>query len=59
MRIILILLALFLLTALLTGFIQAVPDDEKTQQAQNFYQVSLHATNRGIGFIYSKDHGGL
>jgi hypothetical protein len=40
-----------------TGFTFLSPGDDKGKG--NFYSTSLHATNRGIGFIYSKEHGGL
>jgi len=29
------------------------------EPAESFYATSLHATNRGIEFVYSKEHGGL
>ena len=42
---------------LFTGFSLVSPGDNYDKA--NFYSKSLHATNRGIGFIYSKEHGGL
>jgi len=30
-----------------------------TQASTNFFEKSLHFTNRGIEFVYSKEHGGL
>lgn len=46
----------FLLVFLSNSFIY-FQDDDKGKA--NFYSKSLHATNRGIGYIYAKEQGGL
>ena len=38
---------------------RAVAEEQKPPAEENFYAKSLHYTNRGIEFIYSKEHGGL
>jgi hypothetical protein len=35
------------------------PEEEKKSAQENFYQKSLHYTNKGLSFVYSKEHGGL
>jgi len=52
-----IFLSLFIIM-ILASFISS-SGDEKDVQKVNFYQKSLHATNKGIEFIYSKENGGI
>jgi len=47
------------LTIMMTSYSFFFAKDEKAAKTENFYQKSLHATNRGIEFIYSKEGGGL
>jgi hypothetical protein len=52
-----IITGIILMSLIFTGFTYFSNGDNK--EKTNFYSTSLHATNRGIGFIYSKEHGGL
>ena len=53
------LISVFIL--LLSGFfiIKATGDEEAQSKEKNFYEKSLHYTNRGLEYWYSKEQGGL
>ena len=52
---------LFVSFAVLLLFVGAIRVEGQTQAPpdENFFTKSLHYTNRGIEFVYSKEHGGL
>lgn len=50
-----LLIVLFIVFSLNCAFCQ----DQKPLPVDNFYTKSLHYTNKGIGFVYSKENGGL
>lgn len=48
---------IFLAGLIFAGF--SIYKGGSNKEKSNFYSSSIHATNRGIGFIYSKENGGL
>ena len=48
-----------LVLGLLFFVVPAAGEEQAPPQEDVFYERSLHFTNRGIEFIYSKEHGGL
>jgi hypothetical protein len=49
----------FCLALVLSGFALQMPAQEGTRDGRSVYEKSLHYTNRGLEYWYSKDHGGL
>ena len=50
---------LFSVPVLLGLLCSAMAQEEKPLPTENFYTKSLHYTNKGIEFLYSKEQGGL
>ncbi|HTX87869.1 MAG TPA: hypothetical protein VMC08_02685 [Bacteroidales bacterium] len=56
----LVFVALGIVTCLaLVSYSVISPEDEKPSGQENFYKNSLHYTNKGLSYIYSKEQGGL
>jgi hypothetical protein len=54
-----ILLIVLSFAMVVTSFSPLSTSGDKDIKSESFYQKSLHATNKGISFIYSKEQGGL
>ncbi|MDH4222029.1 MAG: hypothetical protein OEV55_00670 [candidate division Zixibacteria bacterium] len=52
-------LTLFFIVFLMLFNIFAVSQEQKPIPQENFYQKSLHYTNKGIEYLYSKEQGGI
>ena len=57
-RFILILTAFLIFFLALLNFV-AISQEQKPLPQENFYQKSLHYTNKGIEYLYSKEQGGI
>ena len=49
----------YIISMLIFCFYCSILAQESAPQQENFYNKSLHYTNEGIEFIYSKKQGGL